>query len=122
MTFFNFQAYPAYTSTYSVADKLTGDQKSATEVRDGGVTKGSYSVVQPDGVLRTVNYIVTPLGGFQAQVINKGVAAHPAILGIGKGIGSIGSPLGIGIGGGSSIIGGRGGAGIGGRGGVGVVG
>ncbi|ODN04479.1 Cuticle protein 8 [Orchesella cincta] len=72
-------AYPAYKYSYGVTDKHTGDQKSASEVRDGGVTKGSYSLVQPDGVLRTVNYIVTPHGGFQAQVINKGVAGHPAL-------------------------------------------
>jgi len=81
-------AYPAYKFSYGVADKITGDQKNAFEVRDGDVTKGSYSLVQPDGVLRTVNYISTPLGGFQAQVINKGVAGHPAIYGHhGHGIG-----------------------------------
>jgi len=43
------------------------------------LTKGYYSVVQPDGVLRTVNYVVDPKLGFQAQVINKGIAGHPAI-------------------------------------------
>lgn len=61
-------AYPAYKYSYGVADKLTGDVKSASEVRDGAITKGYYSLVQPDGVLRTVNYIVDPKGGFQAQV------------------------------------------------------
>ncbi|CAL8137612.1 unnamed protein product [Orchesella dallaii] len=111
-------AYPAYKYSYGVADKLTGDQKSASEVRDGGVTKGSYSLVQPDGVLRTVNYIVTPHGGFQAQVINKGVAGHPAIYGVGKGVG-----LGAGIGGvGLGGIG-LGGIGLGGLGlGAGIIG
>ena len=108
-------AYPAYKYSYGVADKLTGDQKSAFEVRDGAVTKGSYSLVQPDGVLRTVNYISTPLGGFQAQVINKGVAGHPAIYGIGKGIG-LGLGKGIGLGG-VGLGGGLGGIGYGGLGG-----
>jgi len=108
-------AYPAYKYSYGVADKLTGDQKSAFEVRDGAVTKGSYSLVQPDGVLRTVNYISTPLGGFQAQVVNKGVAGHPAIYGIGKGIG-LGLGKGIGLGG-IGIGGGLGGIGYGGLGG-----
>lgn len=61
-------AYPAYKYSYGVADKLTGDVKSASEIRDGGITKGYYSLVQPDGVLRTVNYVVDPKGGFQAQV------------------------------------------------------
>jgi len=104
-------AYPAYKYSYGVADKLTGDQKSASEVRDGGVTKGSYSLVQPDGVIRTVNYIVTPHGGFQAQVINKGVAAHPAGWGWGSGSGAGRGGLG-GLEGG--LGGGRGGAGLGG--------
>jgi len=124
-------AHPSYKYSYGVADKHTGDQKSAQEVRDGGVTKGSYSLVQPDGVLRTVNYIVTPHGGFQAQVINKGVAGHPAIyghhghgVGIGHGIGAPGLAvgglgLGAGIGGARSIVGGLGLGGIG-LGGVGL--
>ncbi|CAL8112487.1 unnamed protein product [Orchesella dallaii] len=108
-------AYPAYKYSYGVADKITGDQKSASEVRDGAVTRGSYSLVQPDGVLRTVNYISTPKGGFQAQVINKGVAGHPAVYGVGKGVG-IGAGLGgIGLGGARSVVGlgGIGGAGLG---------
>jgi len=133
-------AYPAYRTTYSVADKVTGDQKSATEVRDGGITKGSYSLVQPDGVLRTVNYIVTPHGGFQAQVINKGAAAHPAVYGKGAlggiGLGGVGVGLGgIGVGlggiGARSVVGGLGlgvpvgglgigGIGLGGLGGIGL--
>jgi len=115
-------AYPAYKYSYGVADKLTGDQKSAFEVRDGAVTKGSYSLVQPDGVLRTVNYISTPQGGFQAQVINKGAAGHPAIYGIGKGIGlggvGIGGIGGIGLG--RGLIGG--GIGLGGLGYGGIIG
>ncbi|CAL8112495.1 unnamed protein product [Orchesella dallaii] len=106
---------------YGVADKHTGDQKSASEVRNGGVTKGSYSLVQPDGVIRTVNYISTPHGGFQAQVINKGVARHPAVYGHrghgGHGVG-IGAGLGrIGLGGARSVVGGLGlgiGSGLGG--------
>ncbi|CAL8112497.1 unnamed protein product [Orchesella dallaii] len=114
-------AYPAYKYSYGVADKHTGDQKSASEVRNGGVTKGSYSLVQPDGVIRTVNYISTPHGGFQAQVINKGVARHPAVYGHrghgGHGVG-IGAGLGrIGLGGARSVVGGLGlgiGSGLGG--------
>jgi hypothetical protein len=48
------KAYPKYQYSYGVKDALTGDQKSAHESRDGDVVKGSYSLVQPDGVLRTV--------------------------------------------------------------------
>ncbi|CAL8112489.1 unnamed protein product [Orchesella dallaii] len=119
-------AYPAYKYSYGVADKHTGDQKSASEVRDGGVTKGSYSLVQPDGVIRTVNYISTPHGGFQAQVINKGVAGHPAIYGHHGGHGGLGGiGLGGGLGGARSVVGGLGlgiGGGLGGLGGVGIIG
>jgi len=123
-------AYPAYKYSYGVADKITGDQKSAYEVRDGAVTKGSYSLVQPDGVLRTVNYISTPHGGFQAQVINKGVAGHPAIyahhgVGIGGGLGGIGGLRGgLGLHGGIGHLGGlhHGGVGIGGGYGGGIIG
>jgi len=122
-------AYPQYKYNYGVADKLTGDQKNAVEVRDGGVTKGSYSLVQPDGVLRTVNYIVTPHGGFQAQVVNKGVAGHPAVYGVGKGIGGVGlglgagiggAGLGLGLGGARSVVGGLGAPVAGGLGGAGL--
>ena len=48
-------------------DAVTGDVKSAAETRDGGVVKGSYSLVQPDGVLRTVNYVADPVHGFQVD-------------------------------------------------------
>jgi len=80
----DYYAVPRYQYSYGVADAYTGDQKSAHEARDGGVVKGSYSLVQPDGVLRTVNYVADPVHGFQAQVLNKGVAGHGghgAILG-----------------------------------------
>lgn len=60
-----------------MSDTVTGDHKSAHEERDGDVTHGSYSVLQPDGVLRTVKYVSHPITGFQAQVINTGTAVHP---------------------------------------------
>jgi len=72
----DYYAYPKYSYSYGVKDALTGDQKSAHETRDGDVVKGSYSLVQPDGVLRTVNYVAGPLTGFQAEVVNSGPAVH----------------------------------------------
>jgi len=72
-------AYPKYKYSYRVNDKHTGDYKTAHEYRDGDVTKGSYSVLQPDGILRTVNYVVDPKGGFQAEVVNKGHAHHAPV-------------------------------------------
>jgi len=72
----DYYAVPRYQYSYGVNDAITGDVKSAHEARDGDVTKGSYSVLQPDGILRTVNYVADPIHGFQAQVLNKGVAKH----------------------------------------------
>lgn len=43
----DYYAYPKYSYSYGVKDALTGDAKSAHETRDGGVVKGSYSLVQP---------------------------------------------------------------------------
>jgi len=72
----DYYAYPKYSYSYGVNDHHTGDQKSASETRDGGVVKGHYSLVQPDGVLRTVEYVADPVHGFQAKVINSGPAVH----------------------------------------------
>jgi hypothetical protein len=72
----DYHAYPKYSYSYGVKDALTGDSKSAHETRDGDVVKGSYSLVQPDGVLRTVHYTADPVHGFQAEVINSAPAVH----------------------------------------------
>lgn len=71
---------PQYAFAYNVQDALTGDAKSQHEVRDGDVVKGHYSVVEPDGTLRTVHYTADPINGFNA-VVERGpipVAAVPA--------------------------------------------
>lgn len=74
-------AYPQYQYAYSIQDVLTGDSKSQEETREGGVVKGRYSLIDPDGSRRTVNYYADPLNGFNA-VIQKDVpvvaAAAPA--------------------------------------------
>nr|CAD7420511.1 unnamed protein product [Timema poppensis] len=49
-------------------DTLTGDSKAQEETRDGGVVRGSYSLIEPDGVRRTVNYYADPHNGFNAVV------------------------------------------------------
>jgi len=61
-------AYPRYSFAYSVQDSLTGDSKTQHETRDGGVVKGSYSLVEPDGSTRTVEYTADPVNGFNAVV------------------------------------------------------
>lgn len=61
-------AYPQYQFAYNVEDSLTGDSKTQEESRDGDVVKGSYSLIEPDGSRRTVNYYADPINGFNAVV------------------------------------------------------
>lgn len=58
LTNFNWctQAYPKYSFNYGIKDPHTGDIKSQAEERDGDVVKGQYSLVEPDGSVRTVDY------------------------------------------------------------------
>ncbi|XP_026328911.1 cuticle protein 7-like [Hyposmocoma kahamanoa] len=70
-------SHPRYQFNYGVADGHTGDQKSQWEARDGDVVKGQYSLVEPDGTVRTVNYSADDHNGFNAVVSRAGHAAHP---------------------------------------------
>jgi hypothetical protein len=77
-------AYPAapaqYSYAYDVQDALTGDSKSQHESRSGDVVQGSYSLVEPDGTRRTVDYTADPVNGFNAVVHKEPVAyAAPAV-------------------------------------------
>lgn len=74
------QSIPRYGFNYAVNDPLTGDQKAQTESRDGGVVKGSYSLTEPDGTLRVVDYTADSVSGFNAVVKRVGPAAHPQTL------------------------------------------
>lgn len=42
--------------------------KSQHETRDGDVVKGQYSLVEPDGSIRTVDYTADKHNGFNAVV------------------------------------------------------
>nr|P81225.1 RecName: Full=Cuticle protein 21; AltName: Full=LM-ACP 21 [Locusta migratoria] len=68
---------PQYSYAYNVQDALTGDSKAQQETRDGDVVQGSYSLVEPDGSIRTVDYTADPVNGFNA-VVHKEAGAHPA--------------------------------------------
>ncbi|XP_014246385.1 larval cuticle protein A2B-like [Cimex lectularius] len=68
-----FDDHPQYKFEYSVSDSLTGDSKSQTEERDGDVVKGSYTLVEPDGSRRVVEYTADPVNGFNA-VVHKDAA------------------------------------------------
>ncbi|KAJ8972076.1 hypothetical protein NQ314_000389 [Rhamnusium bicolor] len=69
-------AHPKYSYNYGVADGVTGDRKSQHESRDGGVVKGSYSVVEPDGSVRVVDYAADDVNGFNAVVKKIGPSVH----------------------------------------------
>lgn len=71
------KAHPKYSFKYGVQDPHTGDYKTAHEYRDGDVVKGSYSVHDPDGTLRTVEYTADKENGFNAIVHKTGHSSHP---------------------------------------------
>jgi hypothetical protein len=52
--------------------------KTQHEVRDGDVVHGSYSVNEPDGTVRIVEYTADDHNGFNAIVKKVGPALHPA--------------------------------------------
>ncbi|XP_028030305.1 cuticle protein 8-like [Bombyx mandarina] len=70
-------AHPKYDFAYSVADPHTGDHKSQHESRDGDSVHGSYSLVQPDGSVRKVDYTADEHHGFNAVVHNSAPSVHP---------------------------------------------
>lgn len=69
--------HPAYAFSYGVKDVHTGDVKSQWESRDNGVVKGHYSIVEPDGSIRTVDYTADKENGFKAVVKTHGPNVHP---------------------------------------------
>ncbi|XP_052901444.1 cuticle protein-like isoform X1 [Anopheles moucheti] len=70
-----YDANPHYSFSYGISDALTGDSKSQQESRSGDVVQGSYSVVDPDGTKRTVEYTADPHNGFNAVVHREPLAA-----------------------------------------------
>ncbi|KAF6205224.1 hypothetical protein GE061_019391 [Apolygus lucorum] len=59
---------PQYSYAYDIQDALTGDSKSQHESRSGDSVQGSYSLTDPDGTRRTVEYTADPVNGFNAVV------------------------------------------------------
>ncbi|CAG7717170.1 unnamed protein product [Allacma fusca] len=90
--------HPQYSYGYSVADGLTGDSKTASETRDGDLVQGQYSLVEPDGAIRTVTYTADAINGFNAVVERSApavakVAAAPVIAA--APVARIAAPVGI---------------------------
>lgn len=75
----SFKAYPKYKFEYGVNDAYTGDIKQQSEHREGDVVKGQYSLVEPDGSVRTVDYTADPINGFNAVVSKSGPTVHAAV-------------------------------------------
>lgn len=81
----DYYSPPKYTFNYGVHDPHTGDVKTQHEVRDGDVVHGSYSVNEPDGSVRIVEYTADDHNGFNAVVKKVGpVAHHPPPVHVGK--------------------------------------
>jgi hypothetical protein len=74
----DYDPHPQYSYAYDIQDALTGDSKSQHESRDGDVVQGSYSLVEPDGTRRTVEYTADPHNGFNAVVHKEALAAPVA--------------------------------------------
>ncbi|XP_046399451.1 larval cuticle protein A3A-like [Ischnura elegans] len=70
----DFDPNPQYSFSYDIQDALTGDSKSQHETRNGDVVEGSYSLVEPDGTRRIVDYTADPVNGFNAVVHKEGAA------------------------------------------------
>jgi hypothetical protein len=71
----DYDPHPQYTFAYDIRDAVTGDAKSQQESRSGDVVQGSYSLVEPDGSVRTVLYSADPLSGFTA-VVQRSRSVH----------------------------------------------
>ncbi|XP_041982859.1 larval cuticle protein A3A-like [Aricia agestis] len=78
-----YDSHPQYSFSYDVADGITGDTKSQHETRDGDVVQGSYSLIEPDGSKRTVDYTADAQNGFNA-VVSKEAGAGPIIAKVAK--------------------------------------
>ncbi|XP_013116944.1 adult-specific cuticular protein ACP-22 [Stomoxys calcitrans] len=71
----DYYAPPKYAFKYGVNDYHTGDVKSQHETREGDSVKGQYSLVEPDGSIRTVDYTADKHNGFNA-VVHKTAPVH----------------------------------------------
>ncbi|KAG5867249.1 hypothetical protein JTB14_020426 [Gonioctena quinquepunctata] len=64
----SYDPNPHYSFAYTVDDQHTGDSKSQHETRHGDSVQGQYSLTEPDGSRRTVDYAADPHTGFNAVV------------------------------------------------------
>ncbi|GJQ73100.1 hypothetical protein Trydic_g1729 [Trypoxylus dichotomus] len=65
-----------YSYNYGISNEATGDNKSKWEKRENNVVRGAYSIVEPDGTTRLVEY-TADANGFH-PVIKKLDALNPS--------------------------------------------
>lgn len=68
-----------YQFEYSVHDPHTHDVKEQKEVREGDAVHGVYSLIEPDGSKRVVEYTADKHNGFNA-VVHREHNAHPVAV------------------------------------------
>lgn len=74
----DYDPNPQYSYAYDIQDGITGDSKNQQESRSGDVVQGSYSLTDPDGTRRTVEYTADPVNGFNAVVHKEPLVAKVA--------------------------------------------
>ncbi|XP_045617848.1 cuticle protein 19 [Procambarus clarkii] len=67
-----------YNFDWAVKDDLAENDFAHEESRDGDHTRGSYSVLLPDGRVQTVTYYVNGDSGYVAEVTYEGSAQFPS--------------------------------------------
>jgi len=72
---------------------VTGDQHSQTESRDGDSVQGQYSLVEPDGAVRTVTYTADAVNGFNAVVDRSAPAVVKAAAPVVKAVKTFAAPV-----------------------------
>ncbi|KAF7287959.1 hypothetical protein GWI33_000022 [Rhynchophorus ferrugineus] len=75
-----YDPLPQYSFGYDVQDALTGDSKSQVESRNGDIVQGQYSLVDPDGTRRIVDYVADPINGFNAVVRKAPLAVAAPVV------------------------------------------
>ncbi|KAJ8968021.1 hypothetical protein NQ317_005453 [Molorchus minor] len=74
---FPLQKPTDYSFSYGVKDYHTMDVKHQWEKKVGDTVTGQYSLVEPDGSIRVVDYTADKKKGFNAVVKHKGHFQHP---------------------------------------------
>ncbi|XP_073817981.1 larval cuticle protein A2B-like [Musca autumnalis] len=75
-----YDPLPQYKFGYNVQDGLSGDSKGHVEERNGDVVRGEYTLVDPDGLKRTVTYTADPINGFNAVVRREPIAVAAPVV------------------------------------------